>query len=200
MDIATQIGPGTLVEISYTLYDEDGEVVDVASTEQPLVYVHGYGQIVPGLERGIEGMFAGQGREVKVASGDAYGDHDPDGVFQIAKADFPEADKVELEDEFIAEGSDGSEMPLRIIEILPDAFVVDANHPLAGVTLHYSVAVREVRGATDDEIEAAASEFDEAAHVHGDDCGHDHSHGHDHVHAPEAGSLVQLGKKPNQTN
>ena len=185
MDIATQIGPGTLVEISYTLYDEDGEVVDVASAEQPLVYVHGYGQIVPGLERGIEGMFAGQGREVKVASGDAYGDHDPDGVFQIAKADFPEAHKVELEDEFIAEGSDGSEMPLRIIEILPEAFVVDANHPLAGQNLRFDVKIESVRVATDEEISAAEHDLED--HDHGN-CGHDHSHDH----GPQA-SLIQLG-------
>ena len=185
MDIATQVGPGTLVEISYTLYDEDDEVVDVATADQPLSYIHGYGQIVPGLERAIEGMFAGQGREVKVSCSDAYGDHDPDGVFQIAKADFPEPEKVELEDEFVAEGADGSEMPLRIIEILPEAFVVDANHPLAGQALRFDVKIESVRVATDEEVSAAEHDLEEHDH---DGCGHDHSHDH----GPSA-SLIQLG-------
>ena len=185
MEIATQVGPGTLVEISYTLYDAEGAVVDIATEDQPLSYVHGYGQIVPGLERAIEGMSAGQGREVKVTSREAYGDHDPEGVFQIAKTEFPEPEKVALEDEFVAEGADGSEMPLRVIEILPDAFVVDANHPLAGQNLRFDVKIESVRVATEEEISAAEHDLEDHDH---DGCGHDHTHDH----GPPAG-LVQLG-------
>ena len=194
MSEATQVGPGALVEISYTLYDEDGDVLDTASPDQPLAYVHGFGQIVPGLERAIEGLFAGQDREVTVESKDGYGAHDPEGVFQIARTEFPKPEDVQLEDEFVAEGSDGSEMPLRVIEILPDGFVVDANHPLAGLRLRFQVKIESVRAATDEEI--AAAEHDLEDHEHGDGCGHDHDHDHDHDHS-HASPLVQLSaKKP----
>jgi FKBP-type peptidyl-prolyl cis-trans isomerase SlyD len=191
MNEGTQVGPGALVEISYTLYDEDGDVLDEASPDQPLAYVHGYGQIVPGLERALEGLGAGTDREVTIESKDGYGEHDPEGVFQIEKAEFPNAAAVQLEDEFVAEGSDGTEMPLRVIEILPDAFVVDANHPLAGLRLRFKVKVESVRAASDEEI--AAAEHDLEDHEHDGCCDHDHDHDHAHAASP----LVQLSpRKP----
>ena len=84
---------------------------------------------------------------------------------------------------------------MRVVELREDSVLVDANHPLAGVTLHYSVEVREVRQATDEEIEAAASDFEDARHVHGEDCDHDHGPA-----SPEESGLVTLGKKPNLVN
>jgi FKBP-type peptidyl-prolyl cis-trans isomerase SlyD len=93
-------------------------------------------------------------------------------------------------DEFVAESPDGDEVVMRVVELTDEGVIVDANHPLAGLTLHYQVRVREVRKATDDEIAQAAANLEEAeahGHVHGPDCDHDHDH--------ETGNLVTLGKK-----
>ncbi len=80
-------------------------------------------------------------------------------------------------DEFVAESPDGDEIAMSVVEVNDDLVVVDANHPLAGMTLRYHVTVRDVRAATDDEIEQAAAQLDEAhEHVHGPDCDHDHEH------------------------
>lgn len=194
MPSQTQVGPGTLVELSYTLFDEDGDPVDVATSDDPLAYVHGYGQIVPGLERALEGMTAGQKREVVVEAREGYGERDPEGVFELDKAEFPEADKVKLEDEFEAEGPDGHAVLMRIVEILPESFMVDLNHPLAGQRLRFEVTVEDVRPATDEEIAAAEEEMS-GDHDHAGCCGEDHDHEHDHEHAHGHGTLIQLGKK-----
>src|SRR6185503_2602532 len=77
------IAPDTLVTLSYTLFDEQGEAVDRATKAEPLTYVHGYAQIVPGLEKGLEGLRAGERRELVVEPADAFGEHDDGGVFEV---------------------------------------------------------------------------------------------------------------------
>jgi FKBP-type peptidyl-prolyl cis-trans isomerase SlyD len=75
----------------------------------------------------------------------------------------------------VAESPDGDEISMNVVEVRGDRIVADANHPLAGVTLRYSVKVRDVRAATDDEVERAAAQLDEAhEHAHGPDCDHHH--------------------------
>ena len=190
----TQIGPGTFVELSYTLYDEDGDVIEKAEPTAPLSYVHGYGQIIPGLERQVEGMSAGQQREITVPSGEGYGDHDPEGVFEVDRSDFPNPENIKINDEFVAEGADGMNVPMRVLDILDDTFVVDTNHPLAGQRLRFEVTVSAVRPATAEEIAQAEADLEEHDHDH-DGCDHDHGDG-GHSHGHGAGELVQLSGKP----
>lgn len=191
-DERTQIGPGTHVALSYVLFDEDGDVVDQADEGEPLEYVHGYGQIVPGLERALDGLFAGAAKEVTVEVDEAYGPHDPEGVFEVDKTDFPDPTTVQINDEFMAEGDDGLEVPMRVIDILDDAFVVDTNHPLAGQRLRFQVKIGAVRPATDDEIKQAEHDL-----AHAEEHDHDHSGcGHDHSHDHEQTGLISIGKKP----
>ena len=90
----TQVGPDTLVTLAYTLYDEEGDVLDSTDEEEPLSYLHGYGQIVPGLERAIEGMVQGNERSVIVSPEDGYGEYDPEAVLEIERADFPNEGEV----------------------------------------------------------------------------------------------------------
>jgi len=195
---APAIGPDTLVTLSYVLFDEDGEAVDRATEGEPLEYIHGYAQILPGLERAVEGMRVGDRREITVEPDDAFGEHDEDGIFEVDKADFPDSEHVTVGDEFIAQAPDGESMAMRVVEILPDAFVVDTNHPLAGQKVRFEVVVHSVRAANEEEIAKAQAELEERAS--GDDhdgcCGHDHDHDHDHAHGAEAGGhLVQLSRK-----
>jgi len=178
------------VVLAYTLRDEEGEVLDSSSVDlvpdgEPIEYVHGYGMLVPGLEAALVGLKKGEAKKVVVSPEEGFGDRDDELLLEVDKSDFPKPDKVKVGDEFIAESPDGDEVPMRVVEVKDDSVVVDANHPLAGMTLHYEVEVQEVRAATDEEIEEAAEAFEEAGYC--DDPTHDHG---------ESG-LVQLKSKKN---
>lgn len=190
------IATDTVVTLSYVLFDERGEAVDQATAAEPLVYVHGYAQIVPGLERALEGLRAGEQREIIVKPEEAFGEREEAGVFEVDKADFPDPNSVEVGDEFIAQGPDGEPMALRVVDVLPDSFRVDMNHPLAGQTVRFQVQVSDVRAASEEEIAQAQAELEERieeAESMGC-CGHDHDHDHDHLHE-DGGVLVKLSKK-----
>lgn len=179
MPAGMQIGPDTFVTLSYTLYDEDGDVIDSTDEDEPLSYMHGYGQIVPGLERGLEGRSKGDARTVEVSAADGYGEYDPEAVFEIDRSEFPRPDEVAVGDEFVAESEDGEGIPLTVLEVKGDSCVVDANHPLAGEKLRFEVTVLDVRAATDGEIRKAEEALE------AEECDHE-----------EHGDLVPLGRKP----
>jgi FKBP-type peptidyl-prolyl cis-trans isomerase SlyD len=185
-----KIQPNAFVSLDYTLHDDDGELLDESSGEggQPIDYVHGYGMLVPGLEAALLGLEMGDEREIVVTAEEGYGEHDEDLVLEVERSEFPDPAKVEPGDEFLAESPDGDDVPMRVVEVKGDSVVVDANHPLAGLALHYKVKVLVVRSATEEELETAARELSEAEeHEHGPDCDHDHD--------DEGTALVQLGKK-----
>jgi FKBP-type peptidyl-prolyl cis-trans isomerase SlyD len=155
-----RIQPNVFAEVDYVLHGEDGEVLDDSSAEdgEPLRYVHGYGMLVPGLEKQLSGLAAGDTTEIVVPPEEAYGLHDDELVYAIDRSEAPtaaEGDEVVLEDE------DGDEAVAQVVEVNDDEIVVDGNHPLAGLTLRYRVNVREVREATADELARAAGAFDE---------------------------------------
>ncbi len=186
------IQPNLHVILDYELKGDDGELLDASEGEggEPIRYVHGYGMLVPGLEAALVGLHAGDEREVVVPAEAGYGERDETLVLEIERSEFPDPAAVEEGDEFVAESPDGDEIAMNVVEVKGDLVIVDANHPLAGQTLHYKVKVREVRPATEEEVERAAADLDEAhEHVHGPDCDHDHDHGGD---AP-----VALGRKLN---
>jgi FKBP-type peptidyl-prolyl cis-trans isomerase SlyD len=185
------VAADTFVTLEYVLFDEGGEAVDRATSAEPLTYVHGYAQIVPGLERGVEGMKVGDKRTITVEPEHAFGDHDDDGVFEVEKAEFPDAGKVEPGDEFVAQSPDGDQIAMRVVEVRPDAFLVDTNHPLAGQTVRFEVEVKGLRAATEGEIAGAQAELDELLDEgDGCGCGHDHDHDHDHGGHAHGGAVV----------
>ena len=193
------------VVLEYTLKNEKGDVLDSSDAEdgEPIIYVHGYGMLVPGLEAAIAGLEAGASKDVTVSPEEGFGDRDDELVLEIERTDFPDPKKVAVGDEVVAESPDGDEVPMRVIEVKDTTVIVDANHPLAGVTLRYSVKVKEVAAASEDEIAEAAAGFEEAGYGSGgcNDPTHDHSHDHgdhdhDHDHpAPEQSELIQLKSK-----
>jgi len=190
------------VVLEYTLKDEKGEVLDSSDAEdgEPITYVHGYGMLVPGLEAALDGLSVGASKDVTVSPEEGFGERDDELVLEIDRSDFPEPKNVKVGDEVVAESPDGEEVPMRVIEVKDDTVVVDANHPLAGVTLRYAVKVKDIAEASEEEIAEAAAGFEEAGYGGCDDPTHDHSHGHDHDHdhahgSGNPGDLVQLSSK-----
>src|SRR5262249_47392227 len=112
------IGPDTVVTLAYVLFDEEGDAVDRATASDPLTYVHGYAQIVPGLERRLVGMHAGDKATFTIEAEEAFGIRDEEGVFEVDRTDFPNGDQVATGDEFIAEGPDGEPISMRVVEVL----------------------------------------------------------------------------------
>ncbi len=159
-----KIGKGSVVGMEYSLHLGDGKVVDASSPDKPLSYLHGEGQIVPGLERALEGMDIGESKHVVVAPEDGYGRHDPAGVQEVPLKAFPPDVTPEVGMQGTALGPQGENVPFEIKELKPDTAVIDLNHPLAGQTLHFDVTVRDIRAATVEELE------------------HGHAHGPGHEH------------------
>lgn len=191
------IQPNARVVLEYTLHDAEGHVLDASDLEdgEPIVYVHGYGMLVPGLEVALTGLEQGATKEVVVSPEEGFGERDEDLVMEVDRADFPNPKEVAVGDEVVAETADGDEHPMRVLEVKKDTVVVDANHPLAGVTLKYTVKVSEVAEATEEEIAEAAADFDEAGYGGCDDPTHDHSHGQNGHGGHAGGELIQLGSK-----
>lgn len=195
---AETIQPNSHATLGYTLRNAAGDLLDGSELEggEPIQYVHGYGMLVPGLEAALVGLRAGDSKAVIVPAEEGFGTHDDELVLEVERAEFPDPANVAVGDEFIAESEDGDEVAMRVVGVEGDTVRVDANHPLAGVELHYMVEIQAVRAATAEEIAEAAEELEAARAGHDGCCGGDHDHG-DHGHAHGATSeLIPLSRKP----
>lgn len=139
------------VTIEYTLRDDDGNVLDTSRGRAPMVYLHGHGNLIPGLERELSGQAAGAELNVSVAPADAYGEHDPEKIQVVPRSAFAGIDQIEPGMQFQAEGPAGRTV-VTIAEVDGDSITVDGNHPLAGKTLHFEVAIEALREGTAEEI------------------------------------------------
>ncbi len=159
-----KVADNVVVSIAYELKLNDGEVIDSASNVDPLTYLHGASNIIPGLERELAGLKVGDTRMVEVAPGDAYGEVDPDEFQLVPRTLFPET--LELEEgmglRLIDQGT-GQPVEAYVAEVHPDTVLLDFNHPLAGETLYFEIEVIQLRAASTEEL----------AHGHVHD-GHNH--------------------------
>jgi FKBP-type peptidyl-prolyl cis-trans isomerase SlyD len=136
------IQDGSQVSIHYTL-TVDGEVVDSSAGKDPLTYVQGQGQIIPGLEEEIGDMKPGDKKDVTVSPEKGYGESDPRGFQTVPKEMFKDAGSINVGDH--AQGQiEGRPFRARITEITEEQVTLDLNHPLAGKTLHFAVEVVDV--------------------------------------------------------
>lgn len=139
-----------VVSIDYTLTDEQGAVLDTSEGRGPLAYLHGAKNIIPGLERELEGKAAGEAFEAVVSPAEAYGERNQDLVQAISRSQFPEGADPKVGDQFNAQTPSGAR-PVTVVKIEGDAVTIDANHPLAGKELNFKGKVVDVRDATDEE-------------------------------------------------
>lgn len=143
-----------VVSIQYKVVDaESGVTIDESAGGAPMTYLHGAQNIIPGLENALEGKATGDAFEVTVAAADAYGEYSQDRVQQVPLAAFEGVETVEPGMAFSADTEQGP-VNLIVTEVNDDEVTVDANHPLAGKTLAFSIEVEEIRCATEQEIEA----------------------------------------------
>lgn len=140
-----------VVSIDYELKNDNGDVLDSSAGQEPLTYLHGTGGLIPGLEKALEGKSADDELEVTIPPAEAYGEFDDSLVQKVTKAAFDGVDNIEPGMQFQAQGNAGEVQSITVIEVEGDDVTIDANHPLAGETLHFSVQIREVRAATDEE-------------------------------------------------
>jgi FKBP-type peptidyl-prolyl cis-trans isomerase SlyD len=154
-----------VISVDYSLHLGNGQVVDSSKGGEPLVYLHGSGQIIPGLEKALDGMESGESKELTVAPPDGYGERDPENVQEITRDHFGDRE-LKQGDEFVAIDDQHNEIPVRVEKVDGDKVTVDFNHPLAGKTLHFAVTVKDVRAATPEELSHG--------HAHGGDGHHHH--------------------------
>jgi len=159
-----QIANDTAVFIHYTLTNDAGEVIDSSQGDDPLAYIHGHGNIVPGLERALVDKNPGDKFDLKVAADDGYGERRSDRVQDVPRTAFDPGAEIKPGMRFQAQGPSGS-MIVTVTNVASDKVTVDANHPLAGENLNFAIEVVSVRPCTQQELSHG--------HIHGA-AGHDH--------------------------
>jgi FKBP-type peptidyl-prolyl cis-trans isomerase SlyD len=148
----TTVTDGQVVSMEYTLR-VDGNVVDSSVGGDPLEYLHGTGNIIPGLERELEGMSVGESKSVVVAPADGYGELDEEAFLEAPSSEFPSDMPLKPGVEMELTGPEGHPMYARIERLEGENVVLNMNHPLAGAELHFEVKVIGVRDPTDEELE-----------------------------------------------
>jgi FKBP-type peptidyl-prolyl cis-trans isomerase SlyD len=158
-----QVADNMAVSIHYTLTNDDGEVLDSSIGDEALVYLHGGGNIISGLEKALHGKVAGDKFNVRIPAEDAYGELMEEMVQVISRDMFEGIDNIEVGMQFHADVSSGSGI-VTVVNIEDDDITIDGNHPLAGLALTFDVEIVDVRAATEEEAAHG--------HIHGAGCHH----------------------------
>ena len=154
-----------VVAIDYTLSNDAGEVIDSSQGTEPLVYLHGAGNIIAGLENALSGKTVGDELDVSIEPEDAYGEYSAELITNVGREMFEGVDQLEVGMQFHASAPDGGMQIVTIRDIDGDQVTIDGNHPLAGQQLNFKVKVVSVRAASEEELAHG--------HVHGEG-GHQH--------------------------
>ncbi|KAA0011252.1 peptidylprolyl isomerase [Billgrantia pellis] len=154
-----QIAQNSVVKFHYTLTNDAGEVLDSSDGRQPLTYLHGAGNIIPGLERQLEGRETGDKLNVSVTPEEGYGEVQPQLVQEVPRDAFQGVEAVEPGMQFQAQ-TQGGPLMVTVTKVEGDTVTVDGNHPLAGQKLNFDVEIADVREASQEELEHG--------HVHGE--------------------------------
>ena len=158
------IGKNCVVSIYYKLTDDAGNLLDMSMNSEPLHYLHGANNLIPGLENELTGKSVGAAFKVSVPPNEGYGTYREELVQVVPRDLFKGVDDIKTGMQFETEGPDGPEL-IIVTHVSSEDVTVDGNHPLAGKTLHFDVTVESIREATAEER----------------DHGHPHdAHGHHH--------------------
>ena len=159
-----QIAKNKVIFIDYTLTDAQGTELDSSQGRGPFAYIHGIGNIIPGLESALEGKSKGDQVNAVIPPENAYGTRDETLVQQLPRSQFDTDQDIQVGMQFQAMSEAGPRV-VTVVSVEADNVTIDANHPLAGVTLHFDVTIKDIREATGEELDHG--------HAHGPD---DHHH------------------------
>lgn len=146
-----QVADNMAVSIHYTLSNDDGDVIDSSIGDEALVYLHGNGNIISGLEQALSGKSVGDKLNVRIEPEDAYGEFMEDRIQVIPRSMFEGVDVLEVGMKFHADVSSGPGV-VSIVAINGDDITIDGNHPLAGQALTFDVEIVDIRPASREEI------------------------------------------------
>jgi FKBP-type peptidyl-prolyl cis-trans isomerase SlyD len=172
MNQSMTIGPDKVVTFHYALRDEEGTLIETSEGKNPVVYMHGHGNIVPGLEREMTGKQGGDKFSTKVPPEDAYGLRDDNAVQRVPLKHVATRGRI-APGQMVAVNTNQGARHARVLKVGHFNVDLDLNHPLAGRTLMFDIEVVDVRPATQEELDHG--------HAHGP-----HGHSHDHEHDDDA--------------
>lgn len=147
-----KIQDNCVVAIHYTLTNDEGDVIDTSEGRDPLRYLQGHGNIIPGLERALEGLVAGDSVNVVVEPEEGYGPKQDMLIQAVPREAFDGIDVIEIGMQFQAQTAQGP-IPVTVVAVEEETVTLDGNHELAGVRLNFAVQVTEVREASAEEID-----------------------------------------------
>ncbi len=153
-----------VVSFHYTLKNKSGEQLESSFGSEPLMFLEGTGQIIPGLEQAIKDLKAGDKKTITVAAAEAYGEIEADMIVEVPKEKLPKPD-VAVGDRFHADAGDGHAQVVQVTKVSDTHVTIDGNHPLAGEDLTFEVEIDSTREATKEELQHG--------HAHGPG-GHNH--------------------------
>ena len=159
-----KVGKDKVVVMHDTLKNDAGEVSDSSEGGDPLPFLQGYGNIIPGLESALEGSKVGDKLDVSIEPEDGYGLRMQDAIQEIPSSELQGVNEVKVGMQLQSQDQDGNAFLVTVTKVEDDKITVDANHPLAGETLHFSVNIESIRKAEAEELSHG--------HVHAD--GHHH--------------------------
>jgi FKBP-type peptidyl-prolyl cis-trans isomerase SlyD len=147
------IKENSAVSFHYTLTDDDGQTLDSSAGKDPLAYLHGAGNIIPGLESALEGKAVGDAMVVAVTAAEGYGEVQQELIQEVPRDAFQGVDSIEVGMQFEAQTGQGGNVPVTVTAVTDEVVTVDGNHPLAGKNLNFDVSIEDVREATEEELE-----------------------------------------------
>ena len=140
----TQAKTGDTVKVHYTGTFDDGIQFDSSIGQDPLLVKIGAGETIPGFEKGLEGMGVGDKKTINIPAVEAYGEHNPELIHEVPRADIPEEIDLEVGLELTAQGPDGNSYILSIKEVNEETVTVDANHPMVGKNLNFELEMVDI--------------------------------------------------------
>jgi FKBP-type peptidyl-prolyl cis-trans isomerase SlyD len=163
--ISMSIKDNSAVSFHYSLTDDEGQQLDSSAGKEPLAYLHGAGNIIPGLENALTGKAVGDSMTVAVSAAEGYGEVQQELIQDVPRTSFQGIEQIEVGMQFEAQTGQGGTVPVTVTAVTDETVTVDGNHPLAGKNLNFDVSIEAVRDATAEELEHG--------HVHGPG-GHEH--------------------------
>ncbi len=156
----------TTVTINYRVSEQNGELLEQTSEDNPVTYLHGLGMMLPAVEEALEGKVPGDSLKLELKAAEAYGEPQDYLIVDIPAKNFEELEELEIGKEVVIANSEEGEMIMTIVGITEDTVTIDGNHPFAGKDIVFEINVVDVHKTTDEDLKAFESE-----HNHDQDIG-----------------------------